>query len=86
MKYRKKPVEINAVQVGSIPYKTLAAWCGGSPLKGDRGKCIGIIIPTLEGNMRADVGDWVIQGVQGEFYPCKPDIFEATYEPVDGAA
>jgi hypothetical protein len=36
---------------------------------------------TLEGDMRVSVGDWVIRGVQGEFYPCKPDIFEATYEP-----
>jgi hypothetical protein len=40
-----------------------------------------VFIPTLEGEMRADVGDWIIRGVQGEFYPCKPDIFDATYEP-----
>lgn len=40
-------------------------------------------IETLEGIMRVNIGDYVIQGVQGEFYPCKPDIFEATYEPVD---
>lgn len=40
-----------------------------------------LAIDTLEGTMRADVGDWIIRGVQGEFYPCKPDIFEATYEP-----
>lgn len=40
-------------------------------------------IRTLEGTMRADVGDWIIKGVQGEFYPCKPDIFEATYEPAE---
>jgi hypothetical protein len=39
-----------------------------------------ILIDTLEGAMRADVGDWVIRGVKGEFYPCKPAIFEATYE------
>jgi hypothetical protein len=37
-------------------------------------------IPTLEGDMNASVGDYIIKGVQGEFYPCKPDIFEATYE------
>jgi hypothetical protein len=42
-----------------------------------------IAIDTLEGTMRADVGDWVIRGVKGEFYPCKPDIFEATYEVVE---
>lgn len=40
-------------------------------------------IHTLEGTMRADVLDWVIMGVAGEFYPCKPEIFEQTYEPVD---
>lgn len=43
-----------------------------------------IAIPTLEGTMTADEGDWIIRGVQGEFYPCKPDIFDATYEPVEG--
>lgn len=41
-----------------------------------------VIIETLEGAMAADPGDWIICGVKGEFYPCKPDIFEATYEPV----
>jgi hypothetical protein len=40
-----------------------------------------VTITTLEGVMRADPGDWIIRGVKGEFYPCKPDIFEATYEP-----
>lgn len=42
-----------------------------------------LVVPTLEGNMRADRGDWIIRGVKGEFYPCKPDIFSATYDPVD---
>ena len=41
------------------------------------------IIKTLEGDMRADLGDWVIKGVKGEVYPCKPEIFAATYDPVD---
>lgn len=41
-----------------------------------------MIIPTLEGEMRAEQGDWVIKGVKGEFYPCKPDIFEQTHERV----
>ncbi len=40
-----------------------------------------LIIPTLEGDHRADPGDWIIRGVKGEFYPCKPDIFTKTYEP-----
>ena len=42
----------------------------------------GILINTLEGNMKASIGDFIIKGVQGEFYPCKPDIFEKTYEKV----
>jgi hypothetical protein len=42
-----------------------------------------LTIATLEGKMRADLGDWIIRGVQGEFYPCKPDIFAATYEPAE---
>ena len=44
-----------------------------------------LIISTLEGLHWADPGDWIIRGVQGEFYPCKPDIFAATYEPAGGA-
>lgn len=43
----------------------------------------GFVIPTLEGNMMARFGDYIIQGVNGEFYPCKPDIFEKTYDPVE---
>lgn len=45
-----------------------------------------LMIRTLEGDMRAEYGDWIIRGVQGEFYPCKPDIFERTYEPVETPA
>lgn len=41
-----------------------------------------IVIPTLEGRMIAEPGDWIIRGIKGEFYPCKSDIFEATYEPI----
>ena len=42
-----------------------------------------LVIPTLKGDIKALLGDWIIRGVEGEFYPCKPDIFEATYEPAD---
>lgn len=60
----------------------IEAWCGGA-IKGTRlppeQRCIDI--QTLEGEMRAEMGDWVIKGVKGEFYPCKPDIFALTYEP-----
>lgn len=44
---------------------------------------VGLVIPTLEGDHHASVGDWIIRGVKGEFYPCKPDIFAATYEPAN---
>lgn len=50
--------------------------------KEHRGARIGLLIPTLEGIMLGVENDWVIRGVQGELYPCKPDIFEATYEPI----
>lgn len=88
MKYRKKPVVIEARQFipgGGVPDNALADWCGGTffltaPF-GARHKPV-IEIPTPEGVMTASAGDWIIKGVQGEFYPCKPDIFEATYEPV----
>jgi hypothetical protein len=58
---------------------------GVRPWKGDKARapepeCI--MVDTLEGRMRANVGDWIIRGVQGEVYPCKPEIFAATYEPV----
>lgn len=79
MKFRKKPVVIEAIQYTGENGLDIAIFCKGTPLKtfGDS-----IIIPTLEGHHRADAGDWIIKGVKGEFYPCKPDIFEATYEAV----
>jgi hypothetical protein len=58
--------------------RALAAWCGGTSTVDALGPCI--LIDTLEGQMKANPGDWIIRGVKGEFYPCKPDIFEATYE------
>lgn len=78
--FRKKPVVIEAVQYlypGSQAPQ-LAEWCGGKV--GDDGN---IYIPTLEGVMAVSLNDYVIRGVQGEFYPCKPDIFEATYDAVE---
>lgn len=84
MKYRKKPVVIEARQCieGNDPQE-LASWCGGKVCGvGHCGEKVWIEIPTLEGVMRASYGDFVIQGVNGEFYPCKPDIFEKTYEAV----
>ena len=77
-KFRKKPVVIEAfkLEFNTISQSEISEWCNGK--KGLDG---GVIIPTLEGNMVANTGDWIIKGVNGEFYPCKPDIFEKTYEP-----
>lgn len=77
MKYRKKPVVIEAKQFADkFDGLPIAEWCGG---KYDHNN-YEVHIATLEGVMKASMGDYVIQGVQGEFYPCKPDIFEQTYE------
>lgn len=82
-KYRKKPVVIDARQF--TEEFDLMRWCEtvhtGSMLSW-RFESGSVFIPTLEGEMRADKGDWIIRGVAGEFYPCKSDIFAATYEPV----
>lgn len=80
-KYRKKPVVVEAALVTEDNLPEVAAWCGGQVKEVALPKrCIDI--QTLEGEMRADVGTYVIRGVQGEFYPCRADIFEATYEGV----
>ena len=80
MKYRKKPVVIEAKgPLGPINIKHIAGWCQGM----ENWNGGSIIIDTLEGKMVASPGDYIIRGVQGEFYPCKPEIFEQTYEAVD---
>jgi hypothetical protein len=93
-KFRKKPVVIEAVQLnyknwndvcdllGSIvspenPARNTAEY---SDTCGEEGPYIELTIPTLEGDHLAKHGDWIIKGVKGEFYPCKPDIFTATYD------
>ena len=94
MKYRKKPVVIDAWQFTKANYKTgapdfirhsngsVTLWSqyGGDVIEG--------WIETLEGKMRVSENDFIIKGVNGEFYPCKPDIFAKTYEPAeqDGGA
>jgi hypothetical protein len=85
-KFRKKPVVIEARRfVGTeVEMEDVAVWCDGLFTKtGGHYHCI---IATLEGDMQGDVGDWIIKGVKGEFYPCKPDIFAATYEEVPDAS
>lgn len=74
-KYRKKPVEIDAMLLRTENVQAVADWCGGKP-----GLHSGVVIHTLEGVMKADIGDYVIKGIKGEFYPCKPDIFLASYD------
>lgn len=83
MKFRKKPVVVEAMQftMGSkdrvfnfVSCNRNAAYKDGAPV---------LQIQTLEGVMTAEIGDWVIRGVKGEFYPCKPDIFAVTYESVE---
>lgn len=88
MKFRKKPVVIEAWQVSpddgqtrQLPPMWLISAIACRPPTVEAIPGGGLNIKTLEGVMRAEVGDWVIQGVKGELYPCKPDIFTATYEP-----
>ena len=83
-KFRKKPVVIEARQFtgGDVSVHEILMW-------GDDYRCPmtfkepDLIISTIEGDMRATPGDWIIRGVHDEFYPCKPDIFEETYEEVE---
>jgi hypothetical protein len=79
MKYRKKPVVIDAVKLGIDNIHIVEEFM--SPCR-TRQTDLGLEIKTLEGTMLAGWGDFIIMGVKGEFYPCKPDIFEATYDPV----
>lgn len=87
--FRKKPVVIEARQFTDSPENTaqLIAWIGDNARAEHDGAENGmIVIATLEGEMTASPGDWIIRGVNGEFYPCKPDIFAKTYEVVSTLA
>lgn len=79
--YRKKPVVIEAIQYQREDNILAVQEFVGESLKYNPDDNE-YYIKTLEGNMKASVGDFIIKGVQGEFYPCKPDIFEKTYEEV----
>lgn len=93
MKYRKKPVEVDAIQFlngdGKSTISDCLRFCGTNEVELEEDFMeggMGLIIPTLEGNMRADNGDWIIKRATvagGEFCVCKPDIFEKTYEKVE---
>jgi hypothetical protein len=92
MRFRKKPVAVDAIQ-NDGQWSTVRDWMiainppygfsflGDPPITRNNDGTLNI--KTLEGAMRCDVKDWVICGVKGELYPCKPDIFAATYEPVE---
>lgn len=86
MNYRKKPIVIQAVQWDGKLTTIEPLMAGSNQPTVEQELCDpALIIQTLEGRMRAEVGDWIIRGVKGELYPCKPDIFAATYEPVKEA-
>lgn len=82
-KFRKKPVVVEAIQLidDLNNHVSIVEWIrdNGGQARIPMESCI--FIQTLEGEMRADLGDWVIRGIKGEFYPCKDDVFELTYEP-----
>jgi hypothetical protein len=79
-RFRKKPVVVEAVQWRGRNYAEIEDFVGVRRFTVHNESGGPLIIPTLEGDMQANVDDWIIKGVQGEFYPCKPDIFAATYE------
>ena len=82
MKYRKKPVIIEAVQFNGKDESV--DWLLPQLISGEIGRAINkLYIQTPEGIMTANIGDYIIKGINGEFYPCSPDIFEKTYEPVE---
>lgn len=86
-RYRKKPVVIDAWQFDAPMFQKQPAWFGHAMMAGKMfyqgGEHPYYTIKTLEGEMRANPGDWIVRGIKGELYPCKPDIFAATYEAAD---
>lgn len=88
-KYRKKPVVIEAIQFDGSNFDEILEFGNKEGEKRNilknsfTGNQDYLFIRTLEGNMKVSEGDYVIKGVQGEFYPCKPNIFEATYDVVE---
>lgn len=87
MKYRKKPVIIEAFEWNAEQGKEKPNWFIDAIHSGkvyyQGGEPGYYTIETLEGNMTANAGDYIIQGIKGEIYPCKPDIFLATYDKVE---
>jgi hypothetical protein len=87
MFYRKKPVLVEARELTKENVNEIAEWCGGDAtsenvLNGVGRNGLAMVIYTLEGTMIAREGDFIIKGVAGEFYPCRSDIFQDTYEDI----
>lgn len=97
-KYRKKPVVIEAIQLKVDNFDAVCDFMGETPVPkhnpdfgiDEHGNTnepyLGVYIETLEGKMLASYGDYIIKGVNGEFYPCKPDIFEKTYDKANDSS
>ena len=87
MKFRKKPIVIDAMQFDGNNGHFINEWAGQNFLYHNfdpaQPLVVKMIIPTLEGDHNAFPFDWIVKGINGEFYPCKPDIFEKTYERVN---
>ena len=79
-KYRKKPLEVEAIQWKGDNINEVQAFMKNMTIKASEDT---LVISTLEGDMIASPGDYIIKGVKGEFYPCKPDIFLKSYEEVN---
>ena len=83
-RFRKKPIMIDAIQYDGSNGSSLYSWSSGRVIQSpvlEGQPCVQV--QTMEGMMTGAVGDWIIRGIMGEFYPCKPDIFAATYDPVE---
>ena len=83
MKFRKKPVVIEAMEFTEESKNQVYNFVRGNKVASESDGKPTLTIQTLEGDMCASLGDWIIRGVKGEFYPCKPDVFVATYDRVD---
>jgi len=83
MKFRKKPIVIEAVRWDGSPESMREILAKLSTSLVTQIQDSSLVIGTLEGDMNANLGDWIIKGVAGEIYPCKPDIFAVTYEEVN---
>ena len=87
MKYQKKPIIIEAIQWTGKNFNEIEKFIGNDFLKlnliSHTVNTPDILIPTFQGVVKATIGDYIIKGLQGECYPCKPDIFRETYQPIE---